>query len=235
MFDTILTPNPSPFSGKPRTVAGTDASGAPTFTVRATALHPFVAKWSARAGIMAGVALFGAELYWLVTAQPSLDWADWVTLATAPIATPFVVKFGVRHAFKTERVIRFSSRGVTVRGALGDRTFDLNLPLRFSLLAHDREKSETERLEHLNRKWGRRYWWFPRFQPYLNKSSHLSLEHFDQRNDLMTIYGKDEARRIQARLNACLDVVRNHGRAGQGTAFEAESDWSRQPGEIVDG
>ena len=107
----------------------------------------------------------------------------------------------------------------------------LDLPLRFSLIPHDRERLEQEWVGHFSR-FVRPRWWLPRWRTYLDKSAHLSLDHYEQRNDIMTIYGRARARRIQARLNACLEMVRDHGRAGRNAAFEARDDWSRQPGEL---
>lgn len=229
-----LSPTPSPFDGKPATRQSTDDAGNPVLTVTARAAHPVLIKWSRRIGTLAGISVAIAEIAWLIATLPNLGAVGWVAVLAAPFATPFAFRYGLGQAFQSERIIRFTTEGVEVRAGARWKKFALDLPLRFSLIDHDREKMETERVEYINRKWGRRYWWFPQFRAYYNKSCHLSLDHFDQRNDLMTIYGKSHGRRIVTRLNACLDVVRNHGRAGQGTAFEAEGDWSRQPGGIID-
>lgn len=219
------------FSGKPRTTVGSDRNGNPTYEVRARALTVVGAKAAHRLGLLAGISTAFYELYQLVMYIPATTSTDLLVGVVAPFAVNYGVKFGLQQLFQAERVFKFTIEGVTVKGLGRGATYDLDLPLKFTLLNHDREKIEAERLEFLKRKWGRR-WWFPQPKAYLNKASHLSLDQLDQRNDMMTIYGKSNARRIQARLNACLDLVRNHGKAGHGMSFEAEGDWSQQPGAL---
>ena len=223
--------NTNPFQGKPQTTIGSDANGHPTYEVRARALTVLGAKAAHRLGLVAGIATGFYEFYQLVVYIPATTSTDLLVGVLAPFAVRYGVKFGLQQLFQAEGVFKFSIEGVTVKGLGGGTKYDLDLPLKFTLLSHDREKIEAERLEFLKRKWGRR-WWFPQPAAYLNKSSHLSLDQMDQRNDVMTIYGKSNARRIQARLNACLDLVRNHGKAGHGMSFEAEGDWSQQPGAL---
>lgn len=224
-------PNPNPFRGRPKTIVGSDTAGNPTYDVRARALTVLGAKSAHRLGLLAGFGTAGYELYHLVVYIPTTTSTDLLVGVAAPFAVRYGVKFGLNQLFQAERVFRFTTDGVTVKGLTGGTMYALDLPLKFTLLTHDREKIEAERLEFIKRKWGRR-WWFPQPKAYLNKASHLSLDQLDQRNDVMTIYGKSSARRIQARLNACLDLVRNHGKAGHGTSFEAEGDWSQQPGAL---
>ncbi|MEO0720234.1 MAG: hypothetical protein AAFZ06_15335, partial [Pseudomonadota bacterium] len=195
----FATNAPSPFKGSPATRQLTDAEGAPVFVVTARALTPFAAKAAHRLGLLSGVVFFGAEVWWLATALPRLEPLGWAVAAAAPFLAPTATRLGLGQLFKSERVLRISTEGVEIRGVLKTRRFPLDLPIRFSLIDHDKEKIETERLEFIKRKWGRR-WWFPMPKSYLNKSCHLSLDHFDQRNDVMTIFGKSVARRIQARL-----------------------------------
>lgn len=225
---------PTPFTGKPVTIQGTKSDGSPTFMVRAKALHPFGAKIARRVGFLAGPAVAIAEITWLVMELPNVEPIGWAALVVAPFVAPLVVRSGLALVLQTERQFKFDVTGVRVQTWTASKHYSLDLPIRFALIAHDREKIEAERLTYLNRKLARRFWWFPQLRAYFDKSCHLSLDHFDQRSDVMTIFGKSNARRIVARLNACLDVVRNHGRAGQGTAFDAEADWSRQPGAIID-
>ena len=158
----------------------------------------------------------------------------WVVMAATPFVAPFAIKQALIQMLQSERIFHISSESVEVKTLLGCKRFDLNLPIRATLIDHEKEKSEAERVEYINRKWGRRYWWFPQFKRYLNKSCHLSIDHLDQRNDIMTIYGRTTASRIASRINACIDVVRSHGRPGQGAVFEGKDDWSRQPGDIND-
>ena len=235
MFDTLFrSSSNSPFAGKPVTRQSTDKAGRPTFTVQVRALHPLMAKWNARLGYLAGFALGAGELYWLATELPRLEPIGWVLVAISPFVTPWLVRLALGEVLQTERVVKFTTEDVAVRTFTGWKTYPLELPIKLSLISHDRERLETETLTHFNRKWARRLWWLPMAKAYYNKSVHLSLDHFDQRNDLMTIYGRSKASRIAARLNACLEVVRNHGQAGAGTSFDAQDDWSRQPGGIID-
>ena len=230
MSDNELTP----FKGKPLTREVRTDGGAPVFTIMARAPTPFAVKCAHRLGLLSAPILIGGEAAWLITNLPQMEAAGWVALATAPFLAPLIVRHGLILLCQRERIFRISAEAVEVKTISGWRRFDLNLPVRASLVDHDREKSEAERVEYINRKWGRRYWWFPRFRQYFNKSRHLSIDHLDQRNDVMTIYGRTAASRIAARINACIDVVRSHGRPGQGAVFEARDDWSRQPGEIID-
>lgn len=226
--------NPSPFRGKPYTKETKDKAGAPVFTISARAPSPLVVKTAHRLGLVLGFTVAGLEAVWAVATLPVLQPAAWVAMATAPFVAPFAVKLSLTQMLQSERSIRISTGHVEVSTLTGWKRFDLNLPVRATLIDHDKDKSEAERVEYINRKWGRRYWWFPMFRRYLNKSCHLSIDHLDQRNDIMTIYGRTSASRIAARINACIDVVRSHGRTGQGAVFEGKDDWSRQPGDIID-
>jgi len=223
----------TPFHGRPKTLRGTSADGSPNFVVIAVAPTPMAARAARWLGLLAGAGLFAGEAILAFGAWERIRPAGWLFLAFAPFVMTFAAQRGLMFLLQSRRVIRFDLKGVVIEGLFETRRHPLDLPLRFSLIPHDKERIEQEWVGHVSR-FLRPRWWMPRWRTYLDKSAHLSLDHYEQRNDIMTIYGRARARRIQARLNACLEMVRDHGRAGRGAAFEARDDWSRQPGELLD-
>ena len=52
----------------------------------------------------------------------------------------------------------------------------------------------------------------------------------DQRHDLMTIYGLQDAEALQLRLQACNELLNRQAGLADGLSMGADDDWSDSPG-----
>ncbi len=120
--------------------------------------------------------------------------------------------------------ISFTQWGVT-------KKFDHKLPARFVLRPHDKGVKEAERHSYLVNKASKKGKALaPR--KFYQKSFTLSLEHMGERHDIASIFGKLQAEKTVALLDAKLTSIKAAARTGRGVAEYAEDEWSREAGSL---
>jgi len=220
----------SPFEGEPRTDQKTDETGAMTFTVTTRTLTPL------RARIVDGVTvlliLYIAVIGILVGIREHDPWA-WVFLVGGPLAGHRVIRRWIAEEFETKTVMHFTDTTFAVKHGLAGawESFDRRHAHRFALVQHDharREQAEHEHGQRIDQTKGRATW----RTPYYQESYFVSFEYLGQRNDLMAVYGRQEALAILARLKACDEVMESQARNGKGVPLNPRDEWGEQPGDI---
>ena len=220
----------SPFAGKPATWQVTDRNGMPAFRVEPRVLTPARAMAVSFLSQLGGLAALGFGLAGVVGADnPTPD-----MLATA-IIVPAIGYAALRQVLGTlfrKRVrLMLTLDKFSVRGLFGWKHYDRELPHRFALVQHDWTQAERDEEDYrtaqaqLKKQAVRKQRWYA-------NSFHVSFDYLGQRNDIVTVFGQQEATALVARLKACDDVLDALARRGQGTPLSPEEDWADQPGEI---
>lgn len=220
----------SPFSGKPRTRRITGRDGKPEFRIAAAALTPLRAKVADILGGATAAGVFIAAVLG-VADMPDPSGVTWLAALVGPWVAQPLFKASWCAALKKQVPMAMSIDSVTVGSFPLAKRFDRSLPHKFALVAHDRIPEEREKHEYEMRKAqlaGKAI----RQTRYYAESWHLSYEQLGQRFDLMTIYGRKDARQIRDRLKACDEVLDAEARKSGGTALRPEEQWGEQPGDI---
>lgn len=216
----------SPFDGQPTTIDAV-VNGIPTTTVIAHPIDPARAVigaavfWCVVGLVVFAPAIFG-EAVVEARGYTGMVWAVLVTalLGMAFFASPLVI-------------VKFTPTRLAMRRGWFHPTrqvFDLAHPHRISLLMHD--KAQQEKLANdYRRDIAARSGTAVKPEVMYGNSFHICFEHFGQRHDIMTVYGRKEALRIVNRLQACLEI--NKARAGTGgSATRPDQQWKTSPGDL---
>lgn len=226
--------NRGAFDGGPKTIDTIDEYGVPTIGVKLTATDPFWKKVADRVGMAILVPSIGAIAINFLGSQFLRD--DWVGAGTDLIVVGLVVLCLTHLIRRVKRYLKFTPQELLIKrrefpwGHDWD-VFELNQPVRFTMIPHDHALWEREENEFRKAKASRSGRAIKPDSLYQN-SFHVCLEHFGQRHDLITVYGRKEATAILTRLKACLEI--NKARAGRtgSTATEPSQQWKQTPGAI---
>lgn len=220
----------SPFSGTPRTIKVTSRNGASRYRVFPRELTPFRAKAAdgiALAGCFGGMveaALYLAEM----ASAPALYW---VGAFAGPMAAYPVIKRITRGLFAKSFRIEMSAEHFKVKRLIGWRTYDRQIPHRFSLTPHRKAEREQEAhmiAQHEAAQRGQTI----RKRPYYGQSFHLVFEYLGHAHVLADIFGQERALKVLARLKACDDVLNNATGSNEGIATDPKDQWDDAPGGI---
>ncbi len=199
--------------------------------IKPSALTPFRARIVDWLCLLTTVAAAIGALFVAMSFEAPKLW-HFILTGTLP-----ALAFGLsRCAF--DRLLRKSARVVftpdefVIDGLFGERRFDRNMPHRFALYPHNRAEREAEIIRFRMSRPQKSWRLFPP-KHYLGSSYHLSFEYLDQRNDIMTIYRREIAHQILARLKACDAIMDGYAGKGAGQSLAPEQDWSPQPGDLV--
>jgi hypothetical protein len=223
-------PFESPFAGFPLTKEITDRSAGPGFLVTPVTLTPARARLAELLGHLGGMSATGGMLYGLATIS-GLSFTDDVLGLGGALVAWGVLKPLLRHYLKAGTAIRLTGDRVSVRGRWGWKHYDRQLPHKFSMVAHDKARSEREQLDLAQRREQLKRQAVGHVR-YYGESWHISYDYLGQRNDLLTVYGRKDALAVLARLKACDEVLDSAARTGQGSALSPADEWGDQPGAI---
>ncbi len=220
----------SPFEGAPRTKIITAKDGHRAFIVKARYLTPWRFKLTRFCSNTTAFVVMVTTCWWLAEHPESPDWSILVALIAPWLL--WSLWFGTfRLIFSRAKRIKLSEETVEAGRFLGKVRFDRKLDHKFALLPHDSAKIEQIKHGLAIQKEAARGRAIAKLPVYGN-SFHLSFDYLGQRNDLMTIYGQEEALRILTRLIACDEVLNAQFGLGEGFATRPEDDWKTGPGDL---
>lgn len=220
----------SPFAGFPATRKRTNKNGDLTFTVTPNVLTPVRAKIADCLGRVSAASLMIGSIYVVVHIPNATGW-HWLASLVIPGLGFHTLNLIWRRLLRKETWIVLTADEFRVRTWCGWKIFDRQLPHKFAAIRHDKTEAERDRNELEVRK-GQAAGKIISKPRYYGESFHLSFQYLDQRNDVMTIFGKKEATAIRDRLKAIDEVLNAAMRKGDGTALHPEQEWNEQPGEI---
>lgn len=107
--------------------------------------------------------------------------------------------------------------------------YDRSLTHRFVMQRHDRtrQKQEEHDLQIRRAQQNGRIIRPPR---YYAESYHIVFEYMGHRHDVLTVFDKNRAMAVTARLKACDEFMNNRARMGDGEVLNPAEQWSDQPG-----
>ncbi len=149
----------------------------------------------------------------------------------SPVIVYLVVRFGFYEILKTSMCVVFTTEHITIKNTYSEKHFDRHQPHSFALYSHDKAEREEKRLSYLESK-SKRRWWKGARKRYYNRSAVLSLEYFEQRNDIRVVFGAKECRSFLTRLRACDQIITRCAVKGSEQALCPESDWPEQSGDL---
>ena len=230
LLDTSRTASQptSPFKGGPSTKFKRDKNGEPQITVFASALTPLRARIINWVSGATGLAALSGGFY-AMAMEGSFTSDGLVTvLASAAFSVP-ITWLGLRRVLKSNATVIFTATDIEVRKLIGGRQFKRAYPHAFSLLPHDKTAIEKERHAFLDRKRPPK-WWSLQRKKYYGKSYHVVLTYLGERYDILTVYGRKNGVKIQARLQACGVVMNGVDFSDGGIALSPETDWATDAG-----
>ncbi|MEW8508976.1 MAG: hypothetical protein AB2598_19985 [Candidatus Thiodiazotropha sp.] len=220
----------SPFDGEPKTALFTDEDGNPAYRIKTETITPEGVKRSEfRAGLsVLGLMAFG---FHMLTQQPQAPAAAWFALLIVPVfAYRFFEKFWTySHIQQTEMVMTL--RQFRIKRGNQWQIFDRTFAHKFKLFDHDKTRVEKDANEFaVRRAQARGQVIAPK--RYYGDSFHVVFEYLSQRNDIVTVYGRNEAANILTRLIDCDKRLNQLSGMGDDAAFDPDDQWSKGPGDI---
>ena len=141
----------TPFDGNPRTIVRTQSDGSQEYYVLIKELTPWRKKsadWL-RWGVGAGFAAISAVP--LITMEQPPLWM-WALPIPAFAGGALAGHFGLQHLFGKRRVVYIANDTFSIKTFWGWRHFDRQIPHAFTLLPHDKAKTEQEKHDLAARK-----------------------------------------------------------------------------------
>ena len=223
----------SPFHGWPLTREYREPDGTRAFRCTARILTPLRAKAADYLATASAIGLFllGAKA---VAEMPRASGWHWLAVVGGAVLSHQPLKAGLRQVFRAEIAVVVGVKTFRVRTLFGWRTYDRELKHKFTLIPHDKARSEHRNIEFRTRKaaQGRRVI-APAY--YYGESYHVIYQCLGQRNDIATVYDRKEALAILTRLQACDEVLEGDVRRGDGEALRPKDQWGLRPGDIPEG
>jgi len=225
----MRSPMKSPLDDHPATATLKDESGRLAFRVMPRALTPQRAQLSDQASRIFGFGLLAASLVTI----PDWQQPELPVMTAAFIGAWLggaVLRWGMRAVFHTTTPIELGLECISVcRHGRWER-FDRHQEHCFALLPHDQGEQERRRNEFNTRDAAARGE-VVQMPVYFGDSFHVVLIYAGHRVDLMSIYGRQRAAAVVARLQYCDRVLEQEAkRAGAGDNPHASDDWYQSPG-----
>ncbi|MEW8524849.1 MAG: hypothetical protein AB2552_17515 [Candidatus Thiodiazotropha endolucinida] len=221
----------SPFAGEPKTGEYIDESGNTAFRVTPRVLTPERVKLAEFLAGLCSLALMVGGFYGLTKIPSASPWL-WFALLLLPALTFPVLNSFWRHLFYTETVMVLTTDKFKVRRWNGWKCFNRTLKHKFALIPHDKTQKEKDANELAVRQ-GQARGQVVAPKRYYGDSFHLSFQYIDQRNDILTIYGRKEAAAIVTRLTACDERLNQLIGMGDGVSLSPDDQWTPEPGDIL--
>ncbi|MES9822825.1 MAG: hypothetical protein ABW127_00170 [Candidatus Thiodiazotropha endolucinida] len=220
----------SPFDGEPQTEPFTDDDGNPAFRIKTQTLTPEGVKRSEFWAGLSVLLLMGMGFY-LLAQNPHAPAVAWFALLIGPpFAYRFFEKFwAYSYIQQTEMVMTINQ--FRIKRGNQWQLFDRTLAHKFKLFDHDKTRDEKDANEFAVRKAQARGQVIAP-KRYYGDSFHVVFEYLNQRNDIITVYGRNEAAAIVTRLRDCDDRLNQLSGMGDGATLNPDDQWSKGPGEI---
>lgn len=220
----------SPFSGRPRTIKAAGARGETIFRVYPRELTPLRAMIADGVSLTLCLGAVAEGVLYLQTQALVPDW-HWAAAIGGPFTLyPLVMRFARTLAAKQTR-IEMTHQQFRVRTWFRWRNYDRQISHRFLLAPHRLAKKEQQAHQRAIEDAARRGRSIAK-RPYYAESYHLIFEYLGQAQEIATIYGRDRAMAVQARLKACDDILNHEAGNNDGVAIDPEKQWGDQPGDI---
>lgn len=223
------SPMKSPLEGRPATFALTGEDGRLAFQVMPHELTPLRAKLADGISSLCGLGLFAASMVTLPDwRHPDLSVLV-AAIAGAAIGS-WVLHFAARQAFRVTTRIEMDLDSIRVQRVLGWKSYDRRLAHRFALLPHDHAELERRRNELDTREAAARGQVVQK-PVYYGDSFHVVLVYEGHRVDLLSVFGRQQAAAVVARLQYCdrqLEQEAKH--VGAGDNPHVDGDWHQSPG-----
>ncbi|MBT3039183.1 MAG: hypothetical protein KME37_09620 [Candidatus Thiodiazotropha sp. (ex Codakia orbicularis)] len=220
----------APFDGLPRTKIITDENGDSAYRITPFELTPLLAKIADFLAVVSAICIGIFSVLQVSKNQQATD-LQWILSITSPwLSYPFM-KLLWRLALRRPSRIVIAPRQVKVRRWYGWAVFDRTLPHKFSALAHDKTRVEQEQIDFVVRREQARGKIIHKTR-YYGESFHIIFEYLGQRQDLLTIYGPESAKRMLTRLIACNSVMNKKNRMDEGASLGPDYEWPDDTGDI---
>ena len=221
----------SVLDGKPYTRETKDSNGNTTITVNVKALSAIGARLADYATIgVTGAVTIACISGGIIIEDASL--MQRLVMCALPIPAFFLVKRCFYSAFAKTKPVVFTPETTTYSRFLRTLSFDSGFPIKFVLHTHPKADIEANKMQLRETK--RKVKWYTRpLKPYYQNSYLLVLEYMGQPNVIMTIYTRQKAQEVVAKLTAVSEIIRSYGSSGGGTATTPAADWAKQAGGVT--
>ena len=220
----------SPFDGEPKTVQVTDEHGNTSFRVIPRVLTPERVKWAEFLAGLCTLTLMGVGFYGLTEVPEAPSW-QWFAVLFAPVIVFPVLNSFWQSLFYTGTEIVMTRDEFRVRRWNGWNRYDRTLKHQFTLIPHDKAQKEKDQNEFMARRAqadGR----VIAPKRYYGDSFHVVFKYLSQRNDVVTVYGRNEAIDILTRLVDCDERLNQLNGMGDGVSLNPDDEWTPGPGDI---
>ncbi len=218
-FTKYTEQNVSIFSGDPHTSFTCDTDGQHAYEVLICELTPEAVK---RSQSLAWLFVFSIFFYCFCSGNTALFLLSFFAVGLyGPIAQQFANKFAVRTT-----VVISPNAFKVLRGDVLD-VYDRTVRHSFAMLEHDKARDERESHQaRIARAQLRKE--VVRPQRIYDDSFHISFMYYGQRHDVATVYNKQRADAVLARLQACDAVMDGQLKMGDAPATSPSAQWSDQ-------
>ncbi|VVN79664.1 hypothetical protein [Pseudomonas fluorescens] len=227
------SPMKSPLLGRPPTRQTTDEAGLLSFKLTPRELTPIRAKLANGISAVIGLGLAAANFIPLLQ-EPHPYLPDLVTALGVTVLGYHLLRWVTFEACRVTTRIELRMDEVRVRLLSGWKSYDRRIEHRFVLLPHDAAEYEQRFHEFATRKAAANG---QVVQPpiYYGDSFHVVLVYAGHRIDLLTVYGRQQAAAIVARLQHCDQLLDAEAkRVGAGKNPHIDGEWHHTPGGLND-
>jgi len=227
------SPMKSPLTRRPPTRQTTDESGLLSFKVSPRELTPFRVKLANGISSVIGLGLAAAIFIPLLQAR-HLYLPELVTAFGVTVLGYHLLRWVTLEACRVTTRIELRVDQVKVRRLQGWESYDRRIEHRFVLLPHDATEHEQRCHDLVTRQAAANG---QVVQPpiYYGDSFHVVLVYAGHRIDLLTVYGRQQAAAIVARLQHCDQLLDAEAkRVGAGKNPHIAGEWHHTPGGLND-
>lgn len=222
-------PMKSPLAGSPPTVQTTDQAGRLQFRVTPCELTPLGARLAdITSGLMSLALAAGSALTLIDWHQPELP--QMAAVVGVSLIGGWVLRWTAQKAFRVSTVIEIGMDTIRVRRLMRWQSYDRRPDHFFALQTHDYAEYERRRNDLATRKAAANSRVVQK-PVYYGDSFHVVFVQEGQRIDLLTVFGRQPASAIVARLQYCDRLLeREAKRVGSGCTISPEDEWLKSPG-----
>ncbi|CAD0261115.1 hypothetical protein F6476_01125 [Pseudomonas umsongensis] len=227
------SPMKSPLTGRPPTRQTTDEAGLLSFKVTPRELTPIRAKLANGISSVIGLGLAAVNFIPLLQ-ERHLYLQDLVAAIGVTVLGYYLLRWVTLEACRVTTRIELRMDQAKVRRLSGWESYDRRIEHRFVLLPHDEAEHEQRCHDLATRKAAANG---QVLQPpiYYGDSFHVVLVYAGHRIDLMTVYGRQQAAAIVARLQHCDQILDAEAkRVGAGKNPHIDGEWPHSPGGLND-
>ena len=227
------SPMKSPLTGRPHTRQTTDESGLLSFKVSPRELTPNQAQLANGISTLIGLVLAFANFIPLLHERRLLS-PDLVTAIGVTVFGYYLLRWVTLKACRVTTRIELRVDEVKVRRLAGWESYDRHVEHRFVLLPHD-EAEHEQRCNDLATRKAAANGQVVQLPIYYGDSFHVVLMYAGHRIDLLTVYGRQQAAAIVARLQHCDQLLDAEAkRVGAGKNPHINGEWPHTTGGLDD-